>query len=114
MERRAAGAVNLLLKRPSSMRLLEGVIQLELIPLALGSGLLLTLGELVGLCLGIYALERGGRGQRGGLAPIPERGIHAIGGSNDACGRNDSPYPRHYAPMVLFLCLRSPEQVLKA
>ena len=62
------------------MRLLEGVIQLELIPLDLGSGLLLTLGELVGLGLNINALERAGRGQRGGLAPISERGIHAIAG----------------------------------
>ena len=47
-------------------------------PLALG--LLLTLGGLVGLGFGVYALVRGGRGQRGGLGPIPERGIHALAG----------------------------------
>lgn len=53
---------------------------MELIPLPLALGLLLTLGGLVGLGFGIYALVRGGRGQRGGLGPIPERGIHAIAG----------------------------------
>ena len=53
---------------------------MELIPLTLALGLLLTLGGLVGLGFGIYALGWGGRGQRGGLGPIPERGIHAIAG----------------------------------
>lgn len=53
---------------------------MELIPLPLALGLLLTLGGLVGLGFGIYALIWGGRGQRGGLGPIPERGIHAIAG----------------------------------
>lgn len=43
-------------------------------------GLLLTLGGLVGLGFGLYALLRGGRGQSGGIGPIPERGIHAIAG----------------------------------
>ena len=62
------------------MRLLQGVIHLELFPLPLALGLLLTLGGLVGLGFGIYALVWGGRGQRGGLGPIPERGIHAIAG----------------------------------
>ena len=66
--------------RPRSMRPLKGVIHLELIPITLGLGLLLTLGGLVGLGFGIYALGWGGRGQRGGLGPIPERGIHAIAG----------------------------------
>jgi len=52
---------------------------LQLIPLTLAVGLLLTLGGLVGLGFGIYALVWGGQGQRGGaLGPIPERGIHAI------------------------------------
>lgn len=53
---------------------------MELISLPLALGLLLTLGGLVGLGFGIYALIWGGRGQRGGLGPIPERGIHAIAG----------------------------------
>ena len=54
---------------------------MELIPPTLGLGLLLTLGGLVGLGFGIYALIWGGRGQEGGgLGPIPERGIHAIAG----------------------------------
>lgn len=53
---------------------------MELIPLPLALGLLLTLGGLVGLGFGIYALVWGGRGQRDGLGPIPERGIHAIAG----------------------------------
>jgi hypothetical protein len=43
-------------------------------------GLFLTLGGLVGLGFGLYAILRGGRGQSGGLGPIPERGIHAIAG----------------------------------
>ena len=62
------------------MRPPKGVIHLELIPLPLVLGLLLALGGLVGLGFGIYALVWGGRGQRGGLGPIPERGIHAIAG----------------------------------
>ncbi len=53
---------------------------MELISLPLALGLLLTLGGLVGLGFGIYALIWGGRGQRGGLGPISERGIHAIAG----------------------------------
>lgn len=51
-----------------------------LIPAALALGLLLTVIGLVGLGFGIYAVVWGGRGQRGGLGPIPERGIHAIAG----------------------------------
>lgn len=49
-------------------------------PTVLALGLLLTLIGLAGLGFGIYALVWGGRGQRGGLGPIPERGIHAIAG----------------------------------
>ncbi|MBA2442936.1 MAG: hypothetical protein H0V53_11110 [Rubrobacter sp.] len=52
--------------------------------LALGT-LLLMLGA-GGLAFGLYALLRGGRdgngpsGDRGGLGPIPERGIHLVAG----------------------------------
>ena len=51
-------------------------------PPILALGLLLTLGGLVGLGFGVFALLRGGRGQRGGggIGPIPERGIHIIAG----------------------------------
>ena len=53
---------------------------MELVPLPLAMGLFLTLGGLVGLSFGLYALLHGGRGQSGGLGPISERGIHAIAG----------------------------------
>jgi hypothetical protein len=43
-------------------------------------GALLVLVGLVGVGYGIYALVRGGRGQEGGLGPIPERAIHAVAG----------------------------------
>lgn len=50
-------------------------------PPILALGLLLTLGGLVGLGFGVFALLRGGRGQRGGgIGPIPERGIHVLAG----------------------------------
>jgi hypothetical protein len=62
------------------MRPPERGLRLELIPLPLAMGLFLTLGGLVGLGFGLYALLRGGRGQSGGLGPISERGIHAIAG----------------------------------
>lgn len=47
---------------------------------ALALGLLLVLGGLGGLAFGLYALLRGGRGQRGSIGPIPERGVHLIAG----------------------------------
>ena len=43
-------------------------------------GLLLTLFGISGLSFGLYALLRGGRGQRGGIGPIPERGVHLVAG----------------------------------
>jgi hypothetical protein len=46
----------------------------------LAAGALLALLGLVGAAYGIYALVRGGRGQEGGLGPIPERAIHAVAG----------------------------------
>jgi hypothetical protein len=46
----------------------------------LATGALLALLGLVGVAYGIYALVRGGRGQEGGLGPIPERAIHAVAG----------------------------------
>ena len=46
----------------------------------LATGALLALLGLVGAAYGIYALVRGGRGQEGGLGPIPERAIHAVAG----------------------------------
>lgn len=49
-------------------------------PPALALGILLVLGGLGGLFFGFYALTRGGRDQRGGLGPIPERGIHVVAG----------------------------------
>lgn len=38
------------------------------------------LAGLGGVFFGLYALLRGGRNQRGGLGPIPERGIHLVAG----------------------------------
>lgn len=56
----------------------------------LAAGILLGLGGLAGLAFGVYAMLRGGRGDgdssggasgdRGGLGPIPERGIHFLAG----------------------------------
>lgn len=42
--------------------------------------LLLSVTGLIALAFGIYALTRGGRGQRGGIGPLSERGIHVIAG----------------------------------
>jgi hypothetical protein len=46
----------------------------------MAAGALLVLLGLVGVAYGLYALVRGGRGQEGGLGPIPERAIHAVAG----------------------------------
>ncbi len=46
----------------------------------LAAGLFLTFTGVVALSFGLYALLRGGRGQRGGVGPLPERGIHVIAG----------------------------------
>jgi hypothetical protein len=43
-------------------------------------GLLLMLAGVAGVSFGVYALLRGGRGQEGGIGPIPERGVHAVAG----------------------------------
>ncbi len=46
----------------------------------LAAGLLLPVTGLIALSFGLYALLRGGRGQRGGIGPLSERGIHAVAG----------------------------------
>jgi hypothetical protein len=47
----------------------------------LAFGLLLVLAGIAGLSFGLYALLRGGRGQReGGIGPISERGVHVVAG----------------------------------
>lgn len=43
-------------------------------------GILLSLVGIAALGFSAYALLRGGRGQRGGIGPISERGIHVIAG----------------------------------
>jgi hypothetical protein len=43
-------------------------------------GVLLILISVATLSFAAYALLRGGRGQRGGIGPISERGIHVIAG----------------------------------
>ena len=43
-------------------------------------GMLLLLVSVATLSFAAYALLRGGRGQRGGIGPISERGIHVIAG----------------------------------
>jgi hypothetical protein len=48
--------------------------------LSLAVGLFLILTGLVALSFGLYALLRGGRGQRGGIGPLSERGIHVVAG----------------------------------
>jgi hypothetical protein len=48
--------------------------------LPLAAGLFLTLTGLVALSFGLYALLHGGRGQRGGIGPLSERGVHIVAG----------------------------------
>ena len=48
--------------------------------LSLAAGLFLILTGLVALSFGLYALLRGGRGQRGGIGPLSERGVHVVAG----------------------------------
>jgi hypothetical protein len=43
-------------------------------------GILLLLISVATLSFATYALLRGGKGQRGGIGPISERGIHVIAG----------------------------------
>ena len=43
-------------------------------------GILLVLVGTAGLSFGLYALPRGGRGQRGGIGPLSERGVHVVAG----------------------------------
>ena len=43
-------------------------------------GMLLLLISVPPLSFAAYALLRGGKGQRGGIGPISERGIHVIAG----------------------------------
>ena len=47
---------------------------------SLAAGLFLVVVGLVALTFGLYALLRGGRGQRGGIGPLSERGVHVIAG----------------------------------
>ena len=44
----------------------------------LAAGLFLVVVGLAALSFGIYALTRGGRGQRGGIGPLSERGVHVV------------------------------------
>ncbi|QIN77642.1 hypothetical protein GBA65_03000 [Rubrobacter marinus] len=46
----------------------------------LAAGLFLVVVGLVALTFGLYALLRGGRGRRGGIGPLSERGVHVVVG----------------------------------
>ena len=46
----------------------------------LAFGFLLMLAGVAGISFGAYALLRGGRGQKGGIGLIPERGVHVVAG----------------------------------
>ncbi len=49
-------------------------------PSSTAFGILLLLISVATLSFAAYALLRGGRGQRGGIGPISERGIHVVAG----------------------------------
>ena len=50
-------------------------------PTVLAAGIFLVVVGLAALAFGVYALLRGGRGQRGGgIGPLSERGIHVVAG----------------------------------
>ena len=49
-------------------------------PSSTAFGILLILISVATLSFAAYALLRGGKGQRGGIGPITERGIHVIAG----------------------------------
>ena len=46
--------------------------------LPLAAGLFLILTGLAALSFGLYALLGGGRGQRDGIGPLSERGVHVV------------------------------------
>jgi hypothetical protein len=50
------------------------------VPSTTAFGVLLLLISVATLSFAAYALLRGGKGQRGGIGPITERGIHVIAG----------------------------------
>ncbi len=50
-------------------------------PSSTAFGILLILISVATLSFAAYALLRGGKGQRGGIGPISERGIHVIAGT---------------------------------
>ncbi len=54
---------------------------------ATAAGVLLILISVATLSFATYALLRGGKGQRGGLGPISERGIHVIAGIRGSANR---------------------------
>lgn len=47
---------------------------------ALAFAIFMVLIGVAGVSYGIYAMTRGGRGQRGGIGPLSERGVHVIAG----------------------------------
>lgn len=47
---------------------------------AIALGILLLIPGTAAVAFGLYALLRGGKGQRGGIGPISERGVHVIAG----------------------------------
>ena len=49
-------------------------------PLPLAAALFFALTGLIALSLGLYALLRGGREQRGGIGPFSDRGVHVVAG----------------------------------